>query len=74
MIAEQIGDIEATSNKGVLFNIKIVLYVAELRENLMSGKKMAKAGIDVLFSGNVTVLKKDDKLLVTTPPRWLVQT
>lgn len=41
MLAEQIGETNATSNKGVHFNLKKVLYVPELRGNLMSVRKMA---------------------------------
>nr|XP_029723648.1 uncharacterized protein LOC115264232 [Aedes albopictus] len=65
MVAKQIGQINATSNKAVLFNIKDVLYVPELRGNLMSVKKLTRAGIEVLFSGSVATLKKDGKLLAT---------
>lgn len=65
MLAEQIGEINAVSNKGVQCNFKNVLYVPELRENFISVRKMADAGIDVLFSGSVAVLKKNGKLLST---------
>lgn len=54
MLAEEIGEINVTSNKGVHFNLKKILYAAKQRENLV-----------VLFSGSVADLKKYGKLLAT---------
>lgn len=65
MVARTIGKIDATSNKGVLFNMKDVLFVPDLRENLMSVKMLARAGIDVVFSDNKALLKKRGEILAT---------
>ncbi|XP_055614676.1 uncharacterized protein LOC129761001 [Uranotaenia lowii] len=56
---KQTGTIIGSSNTKVLVNMKDVLYIPDLRDNLMSVKKLAKAGISVLFSGTKATLKKD---------------
>lgn len=42
-----------------------VLYVPELRDNLMSVKKLVKAGVVVIFCGSVAVLKKNNEVIAT---------
>nr|XP_029731819.1 cell death activator CIDE-B-like [Aedes albopictus] len=46
-----------------------VLLVSELRDNLMSVKKLASAGVEVTFSGSVALLKKEGKVIATAQMR-----
>ena len=44
LVAKESGVINGMSNHGVLMSAENVLYVPTLRENLMSVKKLTKAG------------------------------
>lgn len=63
--ARKKGTIEGVSNKGVQMTINEVLFVLELRDNLMSVKKLAKAGISVLFCGKQATLQKNNTVIAT---------
>lgn len=63
--ARKKGVIEGVSNRGVQMKINDVLYIPDLRDNLMSVKKLAKAGISVLFCGNEATLRKENTVIAT---------
>lgn len=44
--------VQGITEQGVEFEIKNVVYLADLRGNLLSVKKMSRAGVDVLFTRN----------------------
>ena len=67
LIAKQKGTIVGTTNIGVEVKIKDVLYVPELRENLLSVPKLTNAEINVQFSRNNATLIKDATLIATAP-------
>lgn len=61
-----VGEIRGLrSNEGIEIILKNVLYVPDLRENLISVHKMTKTGIDVVFKKNDALIKKDGILLAT---------
>lgn len=62
-VARKKGIVEGVSNKGVPMKMNEVLYIPELRDNLMSVKKLAKSGISVLFCGNQATLRKDETII-----------
>jgi len=59
LIAGYSGQISGTSDEGVQLLMKDVLYVPELRDNLLSVRKLTKAGIKVEFSENRARIIKD---------------
>lgn len=67
LIAKEEGVINGYSNHAVPLNVQKVLYVADLRDNLLSVKKLAAAGVEVLFLKSKAVLKKDGVTIATAP-------
>lgn len=65
MIDKFAGEISGVSNKGTKLKMKDVLFVPELLKNLMSVKKLVKAGVDVIFSGSIALLKKGEETIAT---------
>lgn len=63
VVAMKRGNLKCFNNEGVKLDIKDVLYVPDLRYNLLSVKKLASNGICVSFSGNVAVMKKSGQVL-----------
>lgn len=53
------GCIDCYSNKKVKLEIKDVLYVPELRYNLLSLRKLTSLGLVIVFVGNRAIIKKN---------------
>ncbi|XP_055589028.1 uncharacterized protein LOC129741331 [Uranotaenia lowii] len=69
MVANVTGKIRGHSNRGTPLVINNVLSIPELRDNLMSVKKLTSAGIHVSFGANQAVLKKDGEIVATAKQR-----
>lgn len=67
LVAKKEGVINGMSNRGVPINMRKVLYVSDLRDNLLSAKKLAATGVG--FLKKEAVLKKDEEIIVTVPMR-----
>lgn len=65
IVAKTEGKIVGHSDHGVLLKMKDILYVPDLRDNLLSVRKLAAAGVEVLFVQKKTVLKKDGAVIAT---------
>lgn len=65
LVAKFTGTIAGSSNKNTPLTMKDVLYIPELRDNLMSVKKLVKAGVVVIFCGSKAILKKGDVVIAT---------
>lgn len=63
--ARHAGEIRGDSNRRRKLHMKDVLFVPELRDNLMSVQKLTKAGIDVVFSKSVAILKFGGEVIAT---------
>ena len=50
LVGEYEGTVRGKTKEGVILEMKNVIYLPELRSNLVSVKKMTHAGIDVLFT------------------------
>lgn len=65
LIAKYAGKIIGTSDKGVDLNMKDVLYCPELRDNLLSVRKLTSAGVEVKFCKSKAYMFKDGKIFAT---------
>lgn len=50
LVGEYEGSVTGKTKEGITVEIKNVIYLPDLRSNLLSVKKMSEAGIDVLFT------------------------
>ncbi|KXJ69949.1 hypothetical protein RP20_CCG025350 [Aedes albopictus] len=69
LVAKESGVVSGMSNRGVMMHAKDVLYVPSLRDNLMSVKKLTKAGVEVIFNERYVTLKKDGETIGTAHMR-----
>lgn len=68
LTANEMGDIHGHVSTGQRIILKNVLYVPNLRENLISVSKMSKAGLEVVFKKNTaTILNKGKELAIAEP-------
>ena len=65
IIAHENGEISGISNTDVPIMLMNVLYIPELRDNLLSVRKLTKAGLDVQFSKSMAVIKQEGKTIAT---------
>lgn len=65
LIAKEMGDIDGYTTSGQQVTLKDVLYVPNLRENLISVRKLTKAGLEVVFKNNkATILHRGRDLVI----------
>ena len=69
LVAKESGVINGMSNHGVLMSAENVMYVPTLRENLMSVKKLTKAGVEVIFQETQFIMKINGKIISTGKQR-----
>lgn len=62
--ASHIGDISVQIDTGKVICVKNVLYVPNLRANLLSVPRITKAGMDVVFHPNYVEILHKNKLLI----------
>jgi len=65
LVAKKSGRIQGNSNKGVDLIMKDVLFVPELRDNLLSVRKITKAGMHVLFGEYEAQIIKGSEVIGT---------
>lgn len=65
IIASKQGKIVCNSNKGIKLTMNDVLYVENLRYNLLSIKKLVTYGIVVIFMKNGALLKKNGTIIAS---------
>lgn len=63
--ASHIGEIQAVSNKCVEIFMKDVLYAPDLRDNLLSVRKIIESGLAVSFQKNMAVIVKGKEGVAT---------
>ena len=68
-MAKESGVINGKSNHGFLMSAENVLYVPTLRENLMSVKKLTKAGVVVVFQETQVIIKINGEIIATGKQR-----
>lgn len=59
IVAKNVGVVQGVSNKGIDITMKDVLYAPTLRDNLLSVRKLTKAGLKVNFVKNKAMILKD---------------
>lgn len=69
LVADYSGKINGFSNKGVELFMKDVLYVPDLRDHLLSVRKLTCAGIDVKFCNDQALIIKDGEIIATAYSR-----
>lgn len=65
LLAKRCGKIQGLSNAGVELAMKDVLYIPELRDNLLSVRKLTSAGAEVQFRRNKAFIMVNRELLAT---------
>lgn len=69
LISRHSGTINGVNKEGNYISLKNVLFVPDLRANLLSVKKMAKADLDVTFTKKEAIMKQGRDLIARCPMR-----